>query len=132
MNELTKRNFAADAAFALRAAERNARRELRPVVLAEGELALRRLLPIAQSDTGQSRRIAHFLLCLYNGDRFRFDLTDLRGLDYSLHDDCLTVLRMDQVFEKEVHRYFDRGGELFEQLAIDWGLNAPSKPIDPT
>ena len=110
------------AAFALMHAERAARRALVPTLQAEGIAALRRLLPIAQSDTGQSRRIAAFLLGLYNGDRFRFDLTELRGLDYALHDDCLAVLRMDKTLEKEVHHYFERGGEIFERLADDWGF----------
>lgn len=110
------------AAFAMLRAERDARQALRPTIEAEGIAALHRLLPIAQSDTGQSRRIAAFLLGLYNGDRFKFNLTDLRGLDYALHDDCLAVLRMDHSPSKEVHRYFDRGSELFENMARDWGL----------
>jgi len=109
------------AAFAIQRAELAARRERRPTIEAEGLAALRRLLPIAQSDTGQSRRIARFLLGLYNGTRFKFDLTDFRGLDYALHDDCLAVLRMDHVPAMEVHKYFERGGAIFEQLAFDWG-----------
>jgi hypothetical protein len=112
------------AAFALHRAEREARQALRPTIEADGIAALHRLLPIAQRDTGQSRRIAAFLLGLYNGDRFKFDLTDLRGLDYALHDDCLAVLRMDHSPTKEVHQYFERGGELFERLARDWGFES--------
>lgn len=99
------------------------RRANRPQLLAEGEAALLRLLPVAQSDTGQSKRIARFLLSLYNGRRFPFDLTDLRGIDYELHDDCLAVLRMDHVLAQEVHHYFENGGEVFERLAQDWGWN---------
>lgn len=111
----------ATAHFARLRAELEIQRALLPKIRAEGEEALRRLLPVAKGDTGQSRRIARFLLGLYNGDRFRFDLTDLRGLDREVFDDCLTVLRMDHSPEKEVHRYFDNGGDLFEQLATDWG-----------
>jgi len=101
------------------------RRANRPQLLAEGEAALMRLLPVAQSDTGQSKRIARFLLGLYNGRRFPVDLTALRGIDYELHDDCLAVLRMDHVLEQEVHRYFENGGEIFERLAQSWGWANP-------
>jgi hypothetical protein len=101
------------------------RRANRPRLLAEGEAALLRLLPVAQSDTGQSKRIARFVLGLYNGRRFPFDLSDLRGIDYELHDDCLAVLRMDHVLEQEVHLYFENGREIFERLAQDWSLATP-------
>lgn len=88
-----------------------------------GEAALRRLLPIAQRDTGQSARIAYILLACYNGRRFPLDLTTLRSLDYPILDDVLAVLRMDANAYQEVHRYFDNGGQIFEKLAEDWGFN---------
>lgn len=97
-------------------------RELHAAEHAAGIPALRRLLPIAQGDTGQSGVIAAFLLGCYNGARFRFDLTDLRRLDRELFEDCLLVLRMDHSAEKEVHRYFENGGDVFEALARDWNL----------
>ncbi len=103
-------------------AEREARTALLPSIRADGEAALRRLLPIAQSDTGQSGVVARFLLNLYNGDRFPFDNTDLRRLDSGIVDDCLAVLRMDANPEREVHKYFPNGGEIWEQLARDWGV----------
>lgn len=83
------------AAMQAEARERDARMAKLPAIRLEGEAALRRLLPVAQRDTGQSSVIARFLLNLYNGDRFPFDLTDLRRLDYELFDDCLAVLKMD-------------------------------------
>lgn len=46
-----------------------------------GITALKRLLPIAQRDSGQSGVIGRFLLGLYNGQAHRFDLTELRRLD---------------------------------------------------
>lgn len=88
-----------------------------------GEAALRRLLPIAQRDTGQSSRVAAILLGLYNGRRFPLDLTSLRSLDYPILEDVLAVLRMDANAYQEVHRYFDNGGQVFEKLAADWGFN---------
>ena len=88
-----------------------------------GEAALRRLLPIAQGDTGQSSRVAAILLGLYNGHRFPLDLTNLRSLDYPILDDVMAVLRMDANAYQEVHCYFDHGGLVFEKLADDWGFN---------
>lgn len=88
-----------------------------------GEAALRRLLPIAMRDTGQSRRVAAVLLTCYNGLRFPLDLTNLRSLDYPILDDVLAVLRMDANAWQEVHCYFENGGRIFEQMAEDWGFN---------
>lgn len=84
-----------------------------------GEPALRRLLTIAQRDTGQSRKVACFLLGLYNGDRYPFDLTDLRGVDQEIYEDCIRVLTMDTMARQEVHTYFPDGGRIWNQLAID-------------
>lgn len=85
--------------------------------------ALGRLLKVAQGNSGQCRRIAHFLLSLYNGERFPFDLTDLRSIDDELFEDCMRVLRMDaRHCQKEVHAYFPNGGRIWEQLARDWGI----------
>ena len=89
---------------------------------AEGEAALRRLLPIAQRYTGQGERVARVLLGCYNGRRFPLDLTNLRSLDYELMVDCLAVLRMDANARQEVHCYFENGGAVFEALAKDWGF----------
>lgn len=88
-----------------------------------GEVALRRLLPIARGCTGQSERVARILLGLYNGPRFPLDLTNLRSLDYPVMEDVIAVLRMDANALQEVHCYFEDGGRIFEQLAADWGLN---------
>lgn len=112
----------AKAVMQTRARERDERMEQTPTIRLEGEAALRRLLPVAQRDTGQSSVIARFLLNLYNGDRFPFDMTDLRRLDYELFDDCIAVLKMDFQPLKEVHRYFEDGGAIWEVLAEEWGF----------
>jgi hypothetical protein len=108
----------------MRAANRE--REVRiaelPAIRVKGEKALRRLLPVAQRDTGQSMVIARFLLNLYNGERFPFDMTDLRRLDFELFDDCMAVLRMDFQPQKEVHLYFENGSTIWEALAKEWGF----------
>jgi hypothetical protein len=66
---------------------------------------------------------ARFLLGLYNGARFPFDLTDLRLLTDEQFDDCMAVLRVDARFtRREVHTYFDRGGRKFEDLVSAWNV----------
>ncbi|WP_051439429.1 DUF7673 family protein [Bordetella petrii] len=94
----------------------------RPAIQEAGQAALRRLLPVAQSDTGQAGVVARFLLNLYNGDRFPFDNTDLRRLDHELCEDCIAVLRMDSRPVQEVHTYFENGSKIWEQLAKSWGF----------
>jgi hypothetical protein len=84
--------------------------------------ALTRLWKIAQGDTGQAKVLAKFLLGLYNGYVFPFDLTDFRCLDRNLFEDCLSVLEMDYQPSMEVHRLLGKSGDEFEQLAIKWGL----------
>ena len=91
-------------------------------VRAAGAEALTRLLPVALRDSGQSRVIARFLLNLYNGNRFPFDMTDFRRLDHNLFVDCMTVLHMDCIPEREVHQYFEHGDRLWEQMVKDWGF----------
>lgn len=97
-----------------------------PTIRRDGEAALGRLVKIAQGDSGQCRYVAGFLLGLYNGRRFPFDLTNLRGLDHVIFDDCMKVLRMDHTPLREVHTYFDAGNDeghtLFEGLAVEWEI----------
>lgn len=89
----------------------------------EGVPALERLFAIAQRDSGQCRHVAAFLLGLYNGQRFAFDLTNFRAIDEEIFEDCMRVLRMDAVLLREVHTYFPDGGRRFEALARRWGIS---------
>lgn len=93
-----------------------------PQIRAAGVEALKRLLKIAQGNSGQCRHVAAFLLSLYNGNRFKMDLTDFRCLDRAIFDDCIAVLRMDYQPAQEVHCYFKDGGRIWEQLATDWNV----------
>ncbi|MCI0430191.1 MAG: hypothetical protein L0210_06575 [Rhodospirillales bacterium] len=57
--------------------------------------ALERLIAVAKSDTGQSRRVADFLLAWWNaGECGSFDLTNLWAVDTAIADDMATVFRM--------------------------------------
>lgn len=83
-----------------------------------GVPALIRLADVAERDTGQATTIRSFLLGLYNGYCFPFNLTTLRGIDRELFTDCLAVLTMDaRATVKEVHQYFDNGSQMFERWA---------------
>lgn len=54
--------------------------------------AFERLLNLAQSDTGQSRRVANFLLAWWNADSLGgFDIADLFGVDSTIAADIATV-----------------------------------------
>lgn len=104
----------------------------REQIRADGISALKRLLSIARRDTGQSGVCARFLLGLYNDARFPFPLTELRRLDDEVFADCMAALELDaRVTEQEVHRYFECGGEIWEDLAKDWGLRDHTKPYRP-
>jgi hypothetical protein len=57
--------------------------------------AIERLLRIAQSDTGQSRLVADFLLAWWNaGTCGGFDITATWGLDGAVVEDLLKILRL--------------------------------------
>lgn len=92
----------------------------RPAIVMAGIQALNRLIPIALNETGQSRIVGRFLLGLYNGEDFPFVLSDLRGLDMPLFQDCMLVLLMDYCPELEVHERVEDGGTIWQWLMERW------------
>lgn len=76
--------------------------------LSDAERAsLERLLEIAKRDTGQSRRVADFLLAWWNaGNCGAFDLTCLWGVDAEIAADMVTVFTL----VTRVHQYPDSLG----------------------
>lgn len=90
--------------------------------------ALVRLWKLAQHDHGGSRVAVKLLLGLYNGNRFPFDLTELRCLDQDYLEDALTVIRLDSRPQMEVHEWLNKLyarrdiGHRMEILACDWNL----------
>lgn len=92
----------------------------RPAIRKAGIEALVRLVPVAQRDTGQSGVVGRFLLGLYNGPAFPFDLTELRRLDAGLLDDCLAVIRLDSTPEQEVHTYLPNGESIWSDFRERW------------
>src|ERR1700679_4110252 len=72
-----------------------------------GRPALDRLLRLAESDTGQVRRIADFLLAWHNAaENGGWDVTDLWSVDLSIADDMFTVLHLIRAEQRYPH---DRG-----------------------
>lgn len=68
-----------------------------------------RLLKIAKSDTGQSRRVAAFLLAWWNADSLGgFDLAELFGVDEMIAADMATIFvclsRQSQAFYPDTYR----------------------------
>jgi len=83
----------------------------------EGFEALQRLYAESLADTTEGAVCARLLLGLYNGQRFPFDLTDLRALPAPAFEDALAALRMDaRLTRQEVHEYFAAGSAKFEDL----------------
>lgn len=55
--------------------------------------ALSRLIPIAKSDTGQSARVADFLLAWWNGaDNGKFEILHLCNVDAPIAEDMLIIM----------------------------------------
>ncbi|EPG8859914.1 DUF7673 family protein [Klebsiella pneumoniae] len=74
-----------------------------------------------QHDDLTSRTYSH--LPLYNSYRFRFNLVELRSLDFGLFDDCIAVLKMDYQPEVDVHERIENGSAIWESLASQWKNN---------
>jgi len=81
--------------------------------------ALDRLVRIAGGDTGQSRRVANFLLAWWNAEECGgFDLTDLWQLDASIAMDLVTVFSM--IAERSIYPDTLGYGQEFEQIVAWW------------
>jgi hypothetical protein len=60
-----------------------------------GEQVLKRLFDVAAADTGQSRRVADFLLSWHNSEENGgWNPTDLWNVDEDIADDILAVLNL--------------------------------------
>jgi hypothetical protein len=85
----------------------------------DARAALERLLDVARGDTGQSRKVANFLLAWWNAAECGgFDLTDVWGVDTSIAVDMVKVFAM----VAGCRRYPDSMGygKQFEALARVW------------
>ncbi|HEY2361237.1 MAG TPA: hypothetical protein VGK36_08985 [Candidatus Angelobacter sp.] len=84
--------------------------------LKQVDAAVGRLIAIAMSNTGQSRRVANFLLAWWNAtDNGGFDLTDMWAVDSSIAQDMVAVFS----FVASYQVYADRLGYQ-EQMEAIW------------
>lgn len=97
--------------------------------------ALLHLWRMAQGTSSSEKVAARFLLGLYNGYRFPFDLTDFRLFDGSNFKRAQLVLAMDHMPKAEVHVVLARllgysgrdMGPEFEHLAYNLRLKGAAK-----
>lgn len=92
--------------------------------------ALERLLRIARGDTGQSRKVANFLLAWHNAEENGgWDPVDLWGVDDAIADDMVTVVRLI----RDSHSYPDGLG-FRDEISTVWRLwrsRGPSPAAEP-
>lgn len=82
------------------------------------------LLNTARRHLGTSggRVCATVLASLYNGERVKFDLSDLRGLDMELFEHTINTMRACYELRMEPHQFFEDGSRLFEEMIETWRL----------
>ncbi len=85
--------------------------------------AFARLLELAeQSDTGQAARVARFIAATFDGQRFPFDLFELRALDVALSDDMLVCIDALRWGKADLHKLVPNGEQRVGALLKTWGL----------
>lgn len=81
-----------------------------------------RLWKLANGDTGQSGVAAKFLLGLFNGYNYPFNLTLLRTVDDAVFNDCIQVLKLDKYKIMEIHHHIGKTSKQFDELATQWRM----------
>ncbi|RIA46224.1 hypothetical protein DFR49_0757 [Hephaestia caeni] len=91
-----------------------------PMIHPDVREAIARLFDLAQSDTGQARRVADFLLAWWNAEELGgFDIANLFSLDHAIAADMATVFaflgsRPDAIYADA----FGRGDEMQKLIAL--------------
>ena len=81
--------------------------------------ALEKLLNVAHGDTGQSRRVANFLLAWWNAEvHGGFDFSDLANVDREIGEDMVTIFSFLAREEDVVYPY-DYRSEI-EKIIEHW------------
>ncbi|MDP3579112.1 hypothetical protein [Methyloversatilis sp.] len=93
--------------------------------------SLAELVHIALSHCGTSggRRVATLLASMYNGNRVKFDASDLRCMDVTLFEHCMNAIRLCTENNREPHQFFNNGGAAFEEIIRRWGLEKKRKGV---
>lgn len=96
---------------------------VREAELEEAPRSVVELFKLTQmSGTSGGRVAATLLASLYNGDRVKFDMSDLKSLDSLAFEHAMKVIRACVEWHLEPHQFLHDGGRLFEQMIEDWGL----------
>lgn len=77
---------------------------------------------LRQHGTSGGRVFATLLASMYNGNRVKFDVSDLKCLDMANFEHALNCMRLCQETHREPHSFFEDGGEIFERMIAQWGL----------
>ncbi|MBZ9559031.1 MULTISPECIES: hypothetical protein [unclassified Modicisalibacter] len=78
--------------------------------------ALKHLISAARGHSGQSHHLRRFLLGIYNGYDWPFELHRLRALDSGLAHDALVVLTEATFGSSEIHHWISNGDAVFLEL----------------
>lgn len=78
-------------------------------------------------DTSGARVFATLLASMYNGNRVKFDVSDLKLLDRDNFEHALNCMRICQELHREPHQFFENGGALFERFIKDWKLEKKAR-----
>jgi hypothetical protein len=91
---------------------------------AKAAQAYLRLVEIAErSDSGQAARVARFLASTFNGDRYPFDLFELRALDVALADDALVCIDALRWGKADLYKLLPDGERRIADLIATWGID---------
>lgn len=82
--------------------------------------AVKKLLPLAQGDTGGSPVAARVLLSAYNGHLFKFGVSELCHLDATHFEAAMNVIAGRVELRLEPHELFTNGSEIFQALAKEY------------
>lgn len=84
--------------------------------------SLTHCVDMALRDHGGARVMAQFMASLYNGDRVKADVSGISNLDAENFEHLMNAMRLCFETHREPHVYFVNGGEIFERIIKDWGL----------
>ena len=103
--------------------------DMLPIDQDAAEAAFARLLDVAGSDTGQSRRVANFLLAWWNGpDLGDFPIADLFGLDTALGRDIATIIGFLAGHPAAIYADAFGGRPAMEALVARWRPEVLAQP----
>lgn len=82
--------------------------------------ALVALIPLARTDTGQSRVAAQVLLSAHNGGAFQLSVADLGLLEETYYEAAITVIRGRRDTGTEPQQVIENGDACFRELWEKW------------